>query len=490
MFHINKLTNPKGLKKDQYDVIIIGAGIGGLVCGCYLAKAGLKVLIVEKNDKVGGYCTSFEREGYRFDSCIHYLGSYREDGQLRTVIRELGLEDKIEMKKMDPLDTIITSQYKVTFYRDMVRTVDSIGKYFISERENLQKFFSIITEGKFFEKVSYAKKFLTFDLLLKEIFKNIELQKIFSIPLLNLGLLPKNLFCLAGVILYREFILDGGYYPKGGIQLFIDKFADKIKQYHGEILLNTEINKIITKNQKSIGVITNKNLHFYSKYVVSSIDSRYTFSKLIGEENLPKKFIKKIRKKIPSSSMFMVYLGLDNQFIRKIFPQNYLLWYWPKLLWEKEIIDITETDFTASGFLATIFSMYEPSYVPFGKESLRLSTIASFKSKSYWRKYKYVAADAIIKSAEEIFPTLLKYIIAKIIITPQDLHSYTYNYKGAIYGWASLPSQAEPYVDFKTPIENLYLCSQWVSFYGIQGGVSMVSFVARHIARYILNKFS
>ena len=41
----------------KYDVIIIGAGIGGLVCGCYLAKAGMKVLIVEKNAKPGGYCT-------------------------------------------------------------------------------------------------------------------------------------------------------------------------------------------------------------------------------------------------------------------------------------------------------------------------------------------------------------------------------------------------------------------------------------------------
>ena len=55
--YINKKINPKGLKKDQYDVIIIGAGIGGLVCGCYLAKAGLKVLIVEQHNKAGGYCT-------------------------------------------------------------------------------------------------------------------------------------------------------------------------------------------------------------------------------------------------------------------------------------------------------------------------------------------------------------------------------------------------------------------------------------------------
>ena len=60
-FYINKRFHPKGLKKEEYDAIIIGAGIGGLVCGCYLAKAGMKVLIVERNDKVGGYLTSFSK---------------------------------------------------------------------------------------------------------------------------------------------------------------------------------------------------------------------------------------------------------------------------------------------------------------------------------------------------------------------------------------------------------------------------------------------
>ena len=51
--------------KEKYDTVYIDARIGGLVCGCYLAKAGLKVLIVEKNDKPGGYCSSFERDGFK-----------------------------------------------------------------------------------------------------------------------------------------------------------------------------------------------------------------------------------------------------------------------------------------------------------------------------------------------------------------------------------------------------------------------------------------
>ena len=62
------------IQKNKYDVIIIGAGISGLVCGCYLAKAGMKVLIVEQHDKPGGYCTSFKRQGFTFDAAAHTLG--------------------------------------------------------------------------------------------------------------------------------------------------------------------------------------------------------------------------------------------------------------------------------------------------------------------------------------------------------------------------------------------------------------------------------
>ena len=69
----------------QYDVIIIGAGIGGLVCGCYLAKAGMKVLIVEKNDRVGGYCSFIEKDNYKFNLSTCMLGGFRESGILNKI---------------------------------------------------------------------------------------------------------------------------------------------------------------------------------------------------------------------------------------------------------------------------------------------------------------------------------------------------------------------------------------------------------------------
>ena len=70
--------------RDIYDAVIIGAGVSGLVCGCYLAKAGMKVLIAEQHFKPGGYCTSFKRKGFTFDAAAHSFGSYREGGNMNS----------------------------------------------------------------------------------------------------------------------------------------------------------------------------------------------------------------------------------------------------------------------------------------------------------------------------------------------------------------------------------------------------------------------
>ena len=63
----------------KYDVIIIGAGMGGLSAGAFLAKEGKTVLILEKHNKPGGYVTSFSRRGYRFDAAIFHLTDMGEN---------------------------------------------------------------------------------------------------------------------------------------------------------------------------------------------------------------------------------------------------------------------------------------------------------------------------------------------------------------------------------------------------------------------------
>ena len=76
---------------NEYDVIVIGAGIGGLVCAALLAKGGLKTLVLEQHHLPGGYCTSFKRKEFAFDAAVHFVEGAGENGQFLEILKELGV---------------------------------------------------------------------------------------------------------------------------------------------------------------------------------------------------------------------------------------------------------------------------------------------------------------------------------------------------------------------------------------------------------------
>src|SRR5438128_7019845 len=86
-----------------YDAIVIGAGIGGLMCANLLARQGLDVLLIEQHYMVGGYCSSFRRKGYTFDAASHF---YPLLGNLATITGKLlaDLGVRTQWVKMDPVD--------------------------------------------------------------------------------------------------------------------------------------------------------------------------------------------------------------------------------------------------------------------------------------------------------------------------------------------------------------------------------------------------
>src|SRR5260221_13632770 len=88
---------------DSYDAVIIGAGIGGLICANLLARSGLRVLLVEQHYMAGGYCSTFRRKGYTFDAATHF---YPLLGNLDTItgrlLQDLGVTTR--RNKMEPLD--------------------------------------------------------------------------------------------------------------------------------------------------------------------------------------------------------------------------------------------------------------------------------------------------------------------------------------------------------------------------------------------------
>ncbi len=480
----------KGLKKDEYDVVIIGAGISGLVCGCYLAKTGMKVLIVEKNHQIGGYCQSFIREGYRFDSSVHYLGSCRKGGVLRAVLEDLGLWHELKFISIDPTDIIVVPDGRISLSKNIDSTIESFNKIFPKETKDIASFLSFLDKEDVLEKYIALKQHKTFLDLLNAYFKDQKIKAIFNVFLANTGIFSDKISSIAGAILYKEFILDGGYYPIGGIDSVVNKIANKFKEVGGTILIKKKVKKINTLNHIATGVLLDNGECINARYVISNADATMTFLDLVGHEHLPKDFIHSIKISIPSPSSYILYLGLDNS-IKPELPLCAGLWYdmSPYSLDEKHF-NIIDNDKTTGPFFCNYPSLFDKTQNNNKGISMRLAVVASYKGEDYWVKNRDRLSDIIIKRAENFFPNFSRYIKVKEDATPHTLYKYTLNRDGATCGWSSFHGQSDNIKAFSynTPIKNLFLSSHWVHLLAGQGGVSMAASVGSRVAKRILQK--
>lgn len=465
-------------KKDKeiYDAVIIGAGISGLVCGCYLAKAGMKVLIAEQHNKPGGYCTSFKRQGFTFDAAAHSFGGYRSGGIVRKVFKDLALDKLLKIKRFDPSDIIITPEYIVSFWADIEKTIEVFQIAFPDERDNISKFLYFLTSSD--PKSFSSIRSWTFKKLLDHFFINDKLKAIISFPVFgNAGLPPSLISAFSGVKIYTEFLLDGGYYTEGGIHMLSDILAKRFVEFGGELLLSCTVNKINLKENKVSGV-TLKRYHISARYVISNCDARQTYFKLIGKNLICKDFSKKLNNIIPSLSMFVLYLGIDKYL--KTFPKpGTNVWFLPHYSIENMYLSAKNRN---ANNLAEYMVRVSPN-----KKTILSYVNASFKNKKYWASNKEKLAKSLVSRIEKYtLPNLSKHIVYVGAATPYTLFRYTLNYKGAAYGWASLPSQlAIP--DFKKPsfIEGLYLTGHWTTqAHGIPG----VTYLGHDTAKLILRK--
>lgn len=466
----------QNLAKDAYDVTIIGAGIGGLVCGCYLAKAGMKVLIIEQHHKPGGYCTSFKREGYTFDAAPQCFGSYRKDGIARKIFEDLEIDKKLTIIRPDPSDTIITPDYNISFWNDFEKTIENFQAAFPQERDHIKNFFSLLIDT---DPHSYSKiRSWTFKRLLDEHFTDEKLKAILSYPFLGIGGLPSSkMSAFVGAKLYSEFLFDGGYYPQGGMQTIPDALAEKFKALGGEIHLSTLATKIKVKDSIVKGIVTEKSTFVPSKYVVSNCDARQTFLKLLGKEKLNNGFHKMLKKMTPSISNFIIYLGI--KCFESLPKSRTTFSFFAHYNIERAYQAATKGDFDSYGGYTFC--------IPEDKSTMIAMVPAPYRNKTYWAINKYRLADKLVEIVQKYsFPVLSKNITFKEAATPHTLNAYTLNYKGASFGWACTPSQLTiTELSKPTFIQGLYLSGHWTTL-GI--GISGVAYVGQDIAKIILRK--
>lgn len=479
---------------NSYDVTIIGAGVSGLVCGCYLSKKGLKTAIIEQHHNIGGYCSSFKRGGFTFDSCVHSFGSCRPGGQIDRIFNDLNLGEFTKICRANPSDGISIGQYRILIENDIEKTIENFQHAFPNESHTIRTFFNFIITTPFLELIVKLKT-KTFEDLLKKFFSSPQIRSILCAFLGNLGLPANKLSALTGVILYREFVLDGGYYPEGGMQEFSNSLSKRFQSYGGELLLSSTVEKILVNNH-AIGGLQLDNKHIIqSKAVVAASDARHLFTQLIDKQHSPNPFLRKLTALTPSSSAFVVYLGFKTMVSDSLPLKCRTVWFSPDYVDTNKIYYETfrnKIDLRSKHILVNFSSKFDSKMAPQNKESIFLLLTTPFMNKTYWEKHRAQLTANIISRLELLIPHASKNIEIINTATPQTFFNYTGNYNGAGYGWASLPTQISyKILPQETFVNGLFLAGHWCTLGGGQGGIAPAAYsgfyASKLASRYLAN---
>ncbi len=478
--------------KDEYDVIVVGSGIGGLTCASILSKEGYKTLVMEQHYVVGGYCSSFYRMGFTFNVGVENISGV-DDGAMKYILSELNLK---------PEELFVRNSMRFIFNQKQIDVNGSddfknaLLKIFPEEAQSIHAFFD--DAGKAHEecyqeakrygvplppdliaKVSGSKALLnypkehphfydwtkkTYKEKLDEYFKSKDIKEFLCALLGYLGTQPEETLASNALTAVVSYYTKGGYFPLGGAQRLADTLKEVIKANGGKVLTRHIVNRILVESGRVKGVESKGNKYF-SPIVVANANAKTTFLKLVGKEHLEENFVSYIENLPMSPSVFMVFLGIEGE-----------LTEYPNII---EDID--------NGLSIVINSNADPLLAPKGKASITILTGANYHSfpergtKEYMEK-KRTTTNLLIEKAERLIPNLKSRIVFQDAATPKTFEAFTSMPEGAIYSFDQSISVKRPY--FKTPIKGLYLASA-STFPG--GGIEAVAISGTICAKEISN---
>ena len=444
--------------KSRYDVIVLGAGIAGLICGTFLAKQGKKVLIIEQHSIPGGYCTSFKRKGFIFDAAVHHIGGCGKWSVVGRCLKELDIN--INFLQLDPMDSIRFPSFSVEIPADIDDYVALLKERFPSESEKLSLFFkefiglyraTFSTER---HKMLIKYQDLTYKEMLDNFFTDERLKMTLSAQWGYIGSPPHEVSAIGMCQMLVNYLKDGAYLPVGGTQNFADTITQKFIDYGGHIMLSSSVDKMHTDGNIIKGVTTEKGGRIFAYTFVSNIDPKQTFLRLLDKNAVDDAFIRKIENMRESVSFFLLYLGLDNKIDLKGLKRGFYH---------------TSNNLSFSGngwFYISVPTEVDSSLAPDNKQiiSVVVSTKDNYDDREDWSAYKDKMKKYTLNFLENFVPDIQDHIEVIDAATPETLYRYTLNSKGAAYGWAVTVGQTwSNRLPHTTPFKNLFLAGHWTN---------------------------
>jgi all-trans-retinol 13,14-reductase len=498
------------MNRDQYDVIVIGSGIGGLSCASILAHLGKKrVLVLERHSKAGGFTHTFKREAkYEWDVGLHYVGQMQKGSAIRAIF-DFITAGKVKWNRMpDPYDVFLYPD--LTFYARSGR--ENLKQDLISQfpqgKKALEKYFHDLKKVHnwsfrymmshnlpvwlhFISTLLTARGSTlagsTTGEYLQRNFDDPRLRAVLVSQWGNYGLPPAMSSFIIHALIVNHY-MDGGYYPAGGAKTIANAIIPGIEQAGGRLLLNQQVTEIIVHNGRAVGVQVIKRKsedstrqEFYAPYVVSDTGAWITYGKLMPA-SYQHPFIEQVKGYPTIAGNVTLYLGFkaDPRQALPVQGENY---------WIFRDYDHDDIYDRRNELLSGIIRMVYLSFPSLKKSDVQHHTaeIISFvdyepfrswadqplkKRDHDYQQLKEKISQALLDFVEKRLPGFRDQVAYHELSTPLTTEYYTGYPRGNIYGIPATPLRyRQKWIDWHTPLKNLYLSGSDAATHGIAGAM-------------------
>jgi len=444
------------------NIIVIGSGFGGLGAASRLLSAGHDVTIIEKRDKLGGRAYVYEKNGFKFDGGPTVITApFMFDDIFEAAGKKR--EDYFKLVPCNPFYRIFDDEGNGFDYNsDHDFILSEIRKRNPDDVEGYEKF--IKTTKPIFEKgfIELADKpFLKFTDMLKvapdliklkshqSVYKYVStfiddefLRRTFSFHPLLVGGNPFDTTSIYSMIHYleREW---GVHYALGGTGAIVNSLEKLIREQGGNIHTEAEVDEILVKNGRAVGVQLKDGEKLDADIVVSNADVAFTYKNLINPKHRKKYTDRKIERTKYSMSLFVIYFGTKKRYTdTNLAHHNIILGKRYKgllsdIFHDKKLAD----DFSLYLHMPTIT---DPSMAPEGHEAFYvLSPVPHLDSNTDWNEMAPIYKDKIMNFLEDNYlPGLKENLVAEHYIDPLHFQNELNSYKGSAFSVEPLLTQS------------------------------------------------
>lgn len=458
----------------QYDVIIIGGGLGGLTAGAKLAKEGKNILLLEQHDRPGGCATTFTRKEYTMEVGLHEMdGLHPSDGKTK-IFNDLGLFEGVEYLPVPEFYRFYNGRTDLVMPHDTEQAKSVLKSHFPEESQGIDAYFERLMNARRINVMERDQPDIPVGEFLDATFRDEEIKLVL---LGNLGYFHDDPYSLS----LRYFSMaESAYFHgranfiRGGSQQLSNKLVEVIRAHGGKVLLNHKVTSIEAEESKLLSVRFINTLpgdHSGIEARAKDFIANAALPLVADMIQIPagKTLSRELSGQPIGASLLTVYYGFSKS-LKSLGHNHYSTFVFDGSVKTQKDIKVNNHDaFSRRGFTFVDYSQVDAQLAPEGKSVGAICCIDYLDdwkdlSREEYKLKKQLAAEQLTDRLERLIPGIREHIAHMEVGTARTVQRYTSNPGGAVYGFAQVPNR--PALKSMEALSNLHIASAWGKFGG------------------------